>query len=87
MTPQLIPKPFLSMMNSATLSMAVIMQRASLSLAGLAQLMWHHGPHIAIRLAEIISMIQMKSVMTGTTWVKMGAHKGAFKLKYLTHAH
>jgi hypothetical protein len=75
------------MMNSATLSMAVIMQHASLYLDGLAQLMLHHGPHIAIRLAEIINMILMKSVMTGTTWVEMGAHKGAFKLKYHTHVH
>jgi hypothetical protein len=75
------------MMNSVTLSMAVIMLRASLSLAGLAQLMWHHGPHIAIRLAEIINMIRMKSVMTATMLEVTGAHKDASKLKYHTHAH
>ena len=63
--------------------MAAIMQLASLYLAGLAPSMKLLGPLIVIRLVEIISMIQMKSVMMVTTSVVMDAHKVVFKLKYL----
>jgi hypothetical protein len=61
--------------------MAATMLHASQSLDGIAQLIRRPGPHIAIRLVEIIKMTLMRSVMMATTIVAMAAHKDASKLR------